>query len=58
MLDCKETGGPPAFVPERKGFGPKLIRMVLLGTDGVDVSFPQSGVEAEFNAPLARVQMS
>ncbi|WP_312224198.1 sensor histidine kinase [Rhizobium rhizoryzae] len=58
VLDWKETGGPPAVDPERKGFGSKLIRMGLVGTGGVDVSYLQSGFEAEFHAPLAQVQFS
>ncbi|SOC48261.1 two-component sensor histidine kinase [Rhizobium subbaraonis] len=58
VLDWKETGGPPAVVPERKGFGSKLVCMGLVGTGGVDVSCLRSGFEAEFHAPLAQVQMS
>ena len=54
----KEKGGPPAVEPNGKGFGSKLIRMGLIGTGGVDVRFEQSGLEAEFHAPLAQVQMS
>ncbi len=58
VFHWKEKGGPPAFDPNRNGFGSKLIRMGLIGTGGVDVRYKQSGFEAEFHAPLAQVQMS
>jgi PAS domain S-box-containing protein len=53
----RETGGPEVAKPARSGFGSRLIRMGLLGTGGADVRYSARGVEADFKAPLAQVQM-
>ncbi len=58
VFSWKEKGGAPAVEPNGNGFGSKLIRMGLIGTGGVDVRYQLSGLEAEFHAPLAQVQMS
>jgi two-component sensor histidine kinase len=55
-LFWKETGGPPVREPSSKGFGSKLIRMGLIGTGGVDVSYDASGFQAHMTASLHQLQ--
>ncbi len=57
-LTWREIGGPPVMAPDHKGFGSKLIAMGLVGTGGVDLRYLRSGLQAEFKAPLAQVQVS
>ncbi|KAB1087515.1 GAF domain-containing protein [Neorhizobium galegae] len=54
-LSWRETGGPPPRQPERKGFGSKLIRMGLIGTGGVLVSYDHPGFSAEMTAVLLQL---
>jgi two-component sensor histidine kinase len=54
-LSWRETGGPPPRQPERTGFGSKLIRMGLIGTGGVLVSYDQPGFSAEMTAVLLQL---
>ena len=58
VFGWRETGGPPAEQPTRRGFGSKLISVGLVGTGGVDLQYSASGLTAEFKAPLAQVQFS
>ena len=58
MVGWLERGGPPVATPSRGGFGSKLIRVGLVGTGGVSLRYIASGFEAEFRAPLAKVQLS
>ena len=51
-----EAGGPPTAEPTRKGFGSRLIRSGLLGTGGVSLRYPSSGLQAEMRAGLEQVQ--
>lgn len=53
-----ETGGPPAEVPKRHGFGSRLIRMGLVGTGGVTTSYDATGFSATMTAPLAELTQS
>lgn len=57
ILEWRESGGPPVEEPKRRGFGSRLIRLGLAGTGGVELRFHNSGLEAEFRAPLALVQL-
>ncbi|RJF76924.1 sensor histidine kinase [Rhodopseudomonas palustris] len=52
----RETGGPEVAPPTRQGFGSRLLKMGLAGTGGARVTYHQSGVEADFVAPLAELQ--
>ncbi len=52
----RETGGPPVTPPDKVSFGTTLIGVGLLGTGGASLRYPPSGVEADFEAPLARIQ--
>lgn len=56
VLSWDEENGPPAVEPTRKGFGSKLIKMGLVGTGQVRLSYAPSGFSAEFKAPLVQVQ--
>ena len=58
VLSWRESGGPEALAPKRKGFGSRLIQMGLVGTGGVDLRYHSLGLEAEFKAPLAQVQLT
>lgn len=58
VMDWRETGGPEAREPKGRGFGTRLIHMGLVGTGGVALRYPASGLEAEFRAPLDQVQQS
>lgn len=51
-----ERGGPPVSTPNEKGFGSKLIRMGLIGTGGVQVSYDFAGFNATMTAPLRQLQ--
>lgn len=55
-LIWKEVGGPPAYAPERKGFGSKLIGMGLIGTGGVVTHFGEDGFSAEMTANLLQLE--
>ncbi len=59
VLDWCESGGPTVTPPSnRGGFGSKLIRMGLLGTRQASLSYDPTGLQAEFRAPLAEIQVS
>jgi two-component sensor histidine kinase len=51
-----EIGGPPVAAPTKTGFGSKLIRMGLLGSGEVRSEYRPEGFNAEFTAPLLRLQ--
>lgn len=55
-LRWRETGGPPAAEPERKGFGSKLISMGLIGTGGVSTRYTTEGFSAEMSANLSQME--
>ncbi|MET7242522.1 GAF domain-containing protein [Methylobacterium sp. EM32] len=58
VLDWSESGGPAVTPPSnRGGFGSKLIRMGLVGTRVTDLRYDPVGLQAEFRAPLADVQV-
>ena len=57
-LAWRETGGPPVREPEKRGFGSKLIRMGLIGTGGVLVSYDHPGFSAEMTAVLLQLQQA
>jgi len=54
----RERGGPPVREPEKRGFGSKLIRMGLIGTGGVLVSYDHPGFSAEMTAVLLQLQQA
>ncbi len=56
VLDWRETGGPPAVEPTRKGFGSRLLRMGLMGTGGSHIAYRETGLEASFRAPRNQVE--
>jgi two-component sensor histidine kinase len=58
VFEWLESGGPPVTPPSNRGFGSRLIRMGLVGTGGVDLSYEPTGVRAVMNAPLSQVQES
>ena len=58
VLDWTESGGPAVTAPSgRGGFGSKLIRMGLVGTRAANLRYDPVGLQAEFRAPLAEVQV-
>lgn len=58
VLQWRETGGPGAQEPKRRGFGSRLIRSGLVGTGGVELRYAPTGFEADMTAPLEHVQAS
>ncbi len=57
-LHWRETDGPPVALPDRRGFGSKLIRMGLIGNGGVQLDYAPSGFTAEMTAPLLQLQQT
>lgn len=57
-LVWRETGGPDVTAPERRGFGSRLIRMGLMGTGGVEISYPASGIVVTMRASLPELQQA
>ena len=53
-LDWTETGGPPAVVPMRRGFGSNLLQRVLTVQCGADIQFEflPAGLHFHMDAPL------
>ncbi len=58
VVEWRESGGPAAQEPERRGFGSRLIKMGLIGTGGVVLRYLSTGLVAEFRAPLDQAQQS
>ena len=55
-LRWRESGGPAAAEPGRKGFGSKLISMGLIGTGGVTTHYGEEGFSAEMSANLIQME--
>ena len=51
----RESGGPEARAPTRRGFGSRLISMGLAGTGGAKLDYAESGLIAEFTAPMTAI---
>lgn len=58
LLEWKERGGPPAVEPTRRGFGSRIIRMGLIGSGGVNLTYGMEGLTVEASAPLHQVQQA
>lgn len=58
VLDWRERDGPAVSLPDHTGFGSKLLRLGLAGTGGAELRFAETGLEARFEASLARLQQS
>ncbi len=55
VLDWRETGGPPAAAPARKGFGSRLISAGLRAAREAELIYAPHGFSARFTAPLERM---
>lgn len=55
VLDWRETGGPPATAPARKGFGSRLIASGLRAAREAELVYAVDGFSARFTAPLERM---
>ncbi len=55
-LSWREQGGPPAREPAATGFGSKLIKMGLIGTGDVQLSYGVEGFSADLKASLDQMQ--
>jgi len=55
-FEWRETGGPPARAPERKGFGSRLIERSITGElrGSIEADYGESGLVVRFDVPLAR----
>ena len=56
VLSWVETGGPRPVRPKQAGFGTRLIRMGLVGTNQHRKEYPPEGFRAEFRASLELMQ--
>ena len=54
-LTWREIGGPAAIEPQRRGFGSRLISSGISGTADVQLSYEQTGLVADFRAPMRLV---
>ncbi|MGV8929183.1 MAG: sensor histidine kinase [Brevundimonas sp.] len=54
----RETGGPPARVPETQGFGSKLLRMGLGSSGGTELRYEDDGFSAHLTASLEMLAQS
>ena len=52
----RERGGPPPSPPSGRGFGSRIIRMGLIGTGGVDLTYEPAGFQAAMSASLSQMQ--
>ncbi|MEO3387491.1 GAF domain-containing protein [Mesorhizobium sp. CAU 1741] len=57
-MEWSEHGGPPVTAPARNGFGSRLIKLGLVGTGGVDISYEARGLHARMQAKLSQLQQS
>lgn len=55
VVTWRESGGPPARPASRKGFGSRIIDLGIGGTGRVEKRFLDTGFEADFYAPIARL---
>lgn len=56
-LKWAEKGGPRVeAAPSRTGFGSKLVKMGLIGTGGVEMSYAPSGFKVVMTAGLSQIQ--
>lgn len=55
-FEWRETGGPPARRPERRGFGSRLIERSLTGElrGTIEADYREEGLTVRFDVPLAR----
>ena len=53
-LEWKETGGPGAMAPEKKGFGTRLIERSIVNElrGAADIKYGRSGLSASIKIPL------
>jgi PAS domain S-box-containing protein len=56
IMKWREADGPHVVAPTRKGFGSRLIQMGLVGSGGVEISYPPAGLQATMSAPLRNLQ--
>lgn len=58
VLVWEERDGPPVAAPAGKGFGSKLIRLGLMGTGGVDISYEPTGLKVEMRGLVSQLRQS
>lgn len=58
VLLWQESDGPPVAAPAGQGFGSKLIRLGLMGTGGVDVSYEPKGLKVEMRGLVSQLRQS
>ncbi|MBO9546251.1 HWE histidine kinase domain-containing protein [Caulobacter sp.] len=56
-FEWRESGGPPAAPPDRRGFGSRLIERSITGElhGTIAADYGESGLAVRFNVPLDRV---
>ena len=55
VLEWRESGGPPVTIPSRRGFGSRMLGMVVAGELGgtLSVRYDPPGFEADIHIPLS-----
>jgi two-component sensor histidine kinase len=55
-FEWRETGGPPARPPDRRGFGSRLIERSITGElrGTIEADYGEEGLVVRFETPLAR----
>jgi len=56
IVSWEEAGGPAVVVPEKAGFGSKLIEMGLMGMGNVETFYHPTGFQAVMSAVLDQIQ--
>lgn len=57
-LVWRERGGPVPSQPTGRGFGSRIIRMGLIGTGDVELSYDPKGFQATMSASLSQMQQA
>ncbi|MFC3217623.1 GAF domain-containing protein [Tianweitania populi] len=57
-LVWRERDGPAPSQPSGRGFGSRIIRMGLIGTGGVELSYEPEGFQAAMSASLSQMQQA
>lgn len=58
ILIWQERNGPLVSAPSSKGFGSKLIRLGLMGTGGVEISYDPFGLNVEMRGLVSQLRQS
>ena len=55
VVEWNEQDGPTVTLPSGKGFGSKLIRMGLMGSGGVEITYDPDGLRVTMQALVSQL---